>query len=208
MGRVGLTVRVTEWLIRLMENLGSPGAGLAVALESVFPPIPSELVLPLAGFAASQGSLNVVAAVAWTTVGSLVGAAVLYGLGAWLGEPRLRRIAGRLPLVQPADLDRTDAWFHRHGSKAVFFGRMIPVFRSLVSIPAGVSRMPLLRFGLLTAAGSLVWNTALILAGYLLGEQWNEVRRYVGYGQEAVLVVLAVVVVVCVVRRVRQRRTS
>ena len=199
---------MTEWLIRLMEDLGSPGAGLAVALESVFPPIPSELVLPLAGFAASRGSLNVVAAIAWTTVGSLVGAAVLYGLGAWLGEARLRRVAAKLPLVQPADLDRTDAWFRRHGSKAVFFGRMIPVFRSLVSIPAGVSRMPLLRFGVLTAAGSLVWNTALILAGYLLGEQWNEVRRYVGYGQEALVAALVVAAAVFVVRRARQRRTA
>ena len=197
---------VTEWLIRLMDRLGSPGAGLAVALESVFPPIPSELVLPLAGFTASRGSLDVVAAVVWTTVGSVVGAVALYGLGAWLGEDRLRRVAGRIPLVDPADLDRADGWFARHGSKAVFFGRMVPGVRSLISIPAGVARMPLLRFGLLTAGGSLFWNTALILAGYLLGDQWEQVRRYVGHVQQVLVVAVAAAVVVLVVRRVRRHR--
>ena len=199
---------MTDWLIRLMELLGSPGAGLAVALESIFPPIPSELVLPLAGFTASRGDLHLAAVIAWTTLGSLVGAAVLYALGARLGQERLRRAAARMPLVKPEDLDRTEAWFERHGSKAVFFGRMVPVFRSLVSVPAGVARMPWLRFGLLTAAGSVLWNTALILAGYFLGERWEEVRRYVGWVQEVVVVLVATLVVAFVVRRVRERRRS
>ncbi len=199
---------VTDWIVALMAALGSPGAGLLVALESIFPPIPSELILPLAGFTASRGDLHLGAAIAWTTVGSLVGAFVLYGLGAWLGEDRLRAVARRMPLVREADLDRVDDWFTRHGGKAVFFGRMVPGVRSLISIPAGVARMPLRRFGLLTVAGSLIWNSLLILAGYVLGSRWVVVQTWVGRFQEVVVAAVVVLLVVLVVRRVRRRRAA
>lgn len=197
---------MTDWIIGLMERLGGPGAGLAIALENIFPPIPSELVLPLAGFAASRGDLTVYGAIIWTTMGSVVGALVLYGAGRKLGRERIRRLAGRLPLLDVEDVDRTDAWFHRHGSKAVFFGRMVPVFRSLISIPAGIDQMPWLRFVLLTAAGSLVWNTALILAGFFLGEQWQEVQRYTGVVQRILLLACGVAIAWFVVKRIRRHR--
>jgi membrane protein DedA with SNARE-associated domain len=186
-----------SWLI------GPAGAGLAIALENLFPPLPSEVILPMAGLAASRGSFTIVEAIAWTTIGSVVGAFALYGLGAWLGVDRLRRIAARVPLLRPEDIDRTVAWFRRHGGKAVFFGRMVPLFRSLISIPAGITRMPLLRFGLLTAAGSLIWNSIFVLAGFLLGEAWPIVERYAEILQYVVIAVAVGAVVWFVTVRTR-----
>lgn len=183
---------VTDFAVGLMDRLGGPGAALAVMLENFFPPIPSEVVLPLAGFTASQGELTLLAVIAWTVAGSVVGAVGLYGLGAALGLDRLRAVAGRLPLVDPSDIDVADRWFTRHGTKAVFFGRMLPVVRSLISIPAGIERMNLTRFLLLTAAGSTIWNTALVSAGFWLGEQWHVVERYTGILQWVVIAALAV----------------
>lgn len=196
-----------EWITRLMEALGSPGAGLAVALENVFPPVPSEVILPLAGFTAGQGRISLVAAILWTTAGSVAGALVLYFLGSWLGLERLRRIARRVPFVSESDVDKADAWFDRHGDAAVFAGRMVPVVRSLISIPAGVSGMPIARFTLYTAAGSLVWNSALILAGYFLGENYSVIDRYLGWVSTAVLAALAIALVRFVVTRVKARRS-
>ncbi|PSL56859.1 membrane protein DedA with SNARE-associated domain [Saccharothrix carnea] len=183
-----------SWVTDLMETLGAPGAGIAIALENLFPPLPSELFLPLAGFTASQGKMNLFAAILWTTTGSVAGALALYYLGALLGRDRIRAIARRLPLVDVSDVDRTEEWFARHGKATVFFGRMVPIFRSLISIPAGVERMPLPGFLLLTAAGSLIWNSALILAGYVLGENYHLVDQYMGIVSKVVigLVVLAV----------------
>ena len=196
------------WLQWLMETFGAPGAGLAVALESIFPPIPSEIVLPLAGFTASRGSLSLTAVLICTTIGSLVGAAALYLLGRRLGLDRLKRAADKMPLTDPEDIDRTDAWFNRHGSKAVFFGRMVPIFRSLISVPAGVNRMKMPTFIAFTLVGSLVWNTALVLAGYFLGEQWHRVESSVGVLQYVVLAVIVVAIGWFVVRRVRRRRAE
>lgn len=186
----GLVGYVTD----LVERLGGPGAGLAVALENLFPPIPSEVILPLAGFTASQGKMNLYGAIAWTTLGSVVGAMLLYYVGVAVGRDRIRAIVARLPLVKLEDVDRTEAWFHRHGGKAVFFGRMIPIFRSLISIPAGVERMPVARFLLYTTLGSAIWNTVFVLAGYLLGENWHTVESYVGTLQNLVIVVCVLAV--------------
>ncbi|WP_435824824.1 DedA family protein [Micromonospora zamorensis] len=172
----------------LVERLGGPGAGLAVALENLFPPIPSEVILPLAGFVAAQGRISLIGAIFWTTLGSVVGALALYLIGASLGRDRMRAIVARLPLVKLTDVDRTEAWFLRHGVKAVFFGRMIPIFRSLISIPAGVERMPVATFLLYTTLGSLIWNTTFVLAGYLLGDNWHLVEGYVGVLQNVVIV--------------------
>lgn len=191
-----------------MEAIGSPGAGLAVALENLFPPIPSEVILPLAGFAAAQGSMSLLGAILWTTLGSIVGAVVLYYLGAWLGRDRTRAIATRLPLVKVADVDRTEAWFARHGTKAVFLGRMVPIFRSFISLPAGVERMPVAPFLLLTALGSLIWNTALVLAGYLLGRSWWLVESYVGIFQQVVVVAVLVAVAWFVTTRLLRARRA
>ncbi|MDT0530980.1 DedA family protein [Micromonospora sp. DSM 115977] len=199
----GLTGLVTD----LTEGLGAPGVGLAVALENLFPPIPSEVILPMAGFTAAQGRMNLFAAILWSTIGSVVGAVVLYHVGAALGRDRVRAIAARLPLVKVSDIDRTEAWFARHGVKTVFLGRMIPIFRSLISIPAGVERMPLATFLLYTTLGSLIWNTLFVTAGYLLGENWHSVEAYAGTFQKAVIAACALAVGYFVVSRlVRARR--
>ncbi|MFM9369752.1 DedA family protein [Streptomyces sp. Da 82-17] len=190
------------WIDALMGTLGAPGAGLAVALENLFPPLPSEVILPLAGFASSTGQMNLAAALFWTTAGSVLGALALYGVGALLGRDRTVAVAAKLPLVKVADIERTEQWFARHGTKAVFFGRMIPVFRSLISVPAGVERMPLPTFLWLTTLGSAIWNTLFVLAGYLLGENWTKVAEYVSTYSTVVLGGAAAAVVLFVVLRI------
>lgn len=194
---------LSDWAVSLMEIIGPVGAGVAIALENLFPPLPSEVILPMAGLAASRGSFSLVEALAWTTAGSVIGALLLYGLGVWLGLGRLRAIAAKVPLLHPEDIDRTVAWFGRHGGKAVFFGRMIPIFRSLISIPAGITRMPVWRFTLLTAAGSLLWNSIFVLSGYFLGESWHIVERYADLLQYVVIGVTVLAVGWFLVVRIR-----
>jgi membrane protein DedA with SNARE-associated domain len=186
---------IAGWATDLMEALGAPGAGAAIALENLFPPLPSEVILPLAGFTASRGEMSLWAALLWTTIGSVVGALALYWLGSLLGRERLIAIAAKLPLVKVADIEKTEAWFAKHGPKAVFFGRMIPIFRSLISVPAGVEKMPLGTFLTLTALGSAIWNTIFVLAGYRLGEDWERVSELVSVYSWVVLVAVALAVV-------------
>lgn len=205
-GGGGLFDRFVEWSVALMERLGGPGAGIAIALENLFPPLPSELVLPLAGFTASQGRLSLVSAIVWTTVGSVVGAAILYEVGRVLGADRVRAIAAKMPLVKVDDVDRTIAWFDRHGRKAVFFGRMVPIFRSIVSVPAGVERMPWPVFLLFTTLGSAIWNTLFIVAGYTVGENYERVAAYGDALSNVVLVAVGLFVVWFVGKRILERR--
>ncbi|WP_148573694.1 DedA family protein [Nocardioides caldifontis] len=194
---------IAGWAVDLMERAGGPGAGAAVALENLFPPLPSEIILPLAGFTASRGDFTLASAIFWTTLGSVVGALLMYGIGAAFGRRRMYAVWERVPLVKTEDLERTEAWFGRHGRKAVFFGRMIPIFRSLISVPAGIERMPLAQFTLFTTAGSLIWNTTFVVAGYQLGEQWHKVEGYVGTFQNVVIVLVVLFVCWFVVNRVR-----
>lgn len=197
---------VTGWAVDLIDTLGGPGAGLVVALENVFPPLPSEVLLPLAGLAAQQGRMSLAEALLWTTLGSVAGAAVLYGLGAAFGRDRVVAVAVRLPLVKGGDVDRAEAWFARHGAKAVFLGRMVPLVRSLVSLPAGVERMAFGRFLAYTAAGSFLWNAALVGAGYLSGTQWHLVERYVGRSEKVLVAGAAAAAAWFVLQRVREAR--
>ncbi|MEU3168027.1 DedA family protein [Streptosporangium sp. NPDC006930] len=197
---------VAGWAVNLMETLGAPGAGLAIALENLFPPLPSEVILPLAGFTASKGNMGLFDAVLWTTLGSVVGALALYGVGALLGRERVVFIASKLPLVSVSDIEKTEAWFARHGRKTVFFGRMIPIFRSLISIPAGIERMPIMIFTLLTTLGSLIWNTVFVMAGFLLGEQWELVEQYMGVVSKSVLGIVILAMIVFIVVKLSDRR--
>ncbi|GAA1589856.1 MULTISPECIES: DedA family protein [Kribbella] len=199
---------VAGWAIDLMEQLGPAGAGVAVALENLFPPLPSEVILPLAGFAAARGDLGLVSAIVFTTLGSVVGALALYGVGAVLGRDRTRAIAGKLPLVKLRDVDKAEQWFERHGAKAVLIGRLVPVVRSMISVPAGVERMRVAVFLPLTAIGSLAWNTLLIVAGYQLGERWHVVESSVGIFQKAVLAGAVLAVGWFVVVKLRGRRSD
>lgn len=182
--------RIAQWSVSVIATLGGPGAALLIAVENLFPPLPSEVILPLAGFTASRGELGLLAVIIWTTLGSLVGALALYALGASLGRDRLRAIVIMMPLIKVSDFDKTEKWFQKHETQTVFWGRMIPIFRSLISIPAGVERMPLAQFALYTTAGSLIWNSVLIIAGYLLGEQWEKVGAYVSILQYIVIAVV------------------
>ena len=191
-----------------MEKLGAPGAGVLIALENIFPPLPSEVILPLAGFTASQGGFSLWAALLWTTVGSVVGAMVLYAIGAALGMQRTIAIAARIPLIETSDIDKTVAWFHKHGTKAVFFGRMLPVFRSLISIPAGIERMPIPIFLALTLAGSLIWNSIFVVAGYQLGENWHRVEKYAELFQDLVIGIVGLAVIYFIARRIRSQRSG
>ncbi|MET9316144.1 DedA family protein [Kribbella sp. NPDC003505] len=199
---------VAGWAIDLMERLGPAGAGVAVALENLFPPLPSEVILPLAGFAAARGDFGLVAAIVCTTLGSVIGALALYGVGAVLGRDRMRALAGKLPLVKVRDVDKAEEWFLRHGPKAVLIGRLVPVVRSLISVPAGVERMRVVLFLPLTAIGSLVWNSLLILAGYQLGERWHLVESSVGVFQKLVIVAALAAVGWFVVVQLRARHSD
>jgi len=189
----GLTQLVTD----VVETVGYVGVAALVALESLFPPIPSEVVLPLAGFVAGRGDASLVGMVLAATCGSLVGAWALYAVAALVGPDRLHRFVaryGRWFRLETSDLARAEEWFDRRADVAVLAGRCVPLVRSLVSIPAGFRRMPLRRFSVLSAAGSLVWNVALIGAGALLGDQWERVGDVVGLLQVALVVLAAAAV--------------
>jgi len=190
----------------VVASLGEVGVGLLTLAENVFPPIPSEVILPLAGYLANRGRLDVVGVLIASTAGSVVGALILYALGARLGEDRAKRLLARLPLVDAADIDRAAGWFHRHGSAAVFFGRLIPGVRSLISLPAGAAGMSLLAFTLLTLVGSALWNGLLVGAGYALGTQWQTVDRYAGVLDRIVIAVVVAVILLGIIRRLRQPR--
>jgi membrane protein DedA with SNARE-associated domain len=200
----GLAGLITD----IIAALGPIGVGVLVALETVFPPIPSELILPLSGYLASRGRMSLAAVVIGATLGSLAGALALYWAGAALGQKRLRRLAERTPLVEVDDLERAEHWFDRHGGLAVLIGRVVPVVRSLVSVPAGVERMPLWRFVLYTIIGSGVYNLVLIGLGYVLGSRWQTVEQYSNYLNYAIYAAILVAVGLFALKRVRRRRAS
>src|SRR5690606_32913455 len=161
---------ITGFLLDLVESLGPVGVGLAILAETVVPPIPSEAVLGLAGVLINDGEMDVVPVILFATLGSLLGAVFFYYVGRALGPRRSHAFLDRLPLVETEDVDKTFAWFERHGRSAVFFGRMVPIVRSFISVPAGVVRMPFLQFLAFTAGGSLIWNSLLIGLGVAAGD--------------------------------------
>jgi membrane protein DedA with SNARE-associated domain len=178
------------WATDVIESLGYWGLAFLVALENVFPPIPSEVILPMAGFLTGDGRMNYGIALFAATSGSIIGALILYYIGHWFGEHRLRRLVrnhGKWLGVKESDIDKADDWFDRYGGVAVMLCRVVPIVRSLISIPAGLRRMPLGTFVLYTALGSAVWNAILIGAGWILGDNWEEVEQYVGYLQYLVI---------------------
>jgi membrane protein DedA with SNARE-associated domain len=200
---------LTEWVTRVVETVGYLGVALLVALESVFPPIPSEIVLPLAGFVAGQGKASLVGMIVAATAGSLVGAWVLYAIAASIGPARLHRFIerhGKWFRVTMQDVDRAEGWFDRHEAAAVLVCRCVPLVRSLVSIPAGFRRMSLVRFSVYTVLGSLVWNTGLVSAGFVLGDRWEKVGDYMGIVQAVFAIAVAAAVAWFLWRRVVKPR--
>lgn len=169
---------MTAWAEGLLLGGGPVLLAALILLENLFPPIPSELLLPLAGSRVASGDLGYLEAVLAATAGSVTGALILYALGRFGGRPLLLR-HGRVLRLDARRLDRADEWFDTHGAKLVLFGRLVPGVRSVVSVPAGLSEMPVGRFTGLTALGSSVWNAALIGAGWALGARWHEVTHLV-----------------------------
>ncbi len=199
------------WVLSLIDTMGEIGVGLAVLIENFFPPIPSEAILPGAGFLAYDGRMSFWWALVAATLGSVVGAWVWYGLGAALGRRRTRRIFERMPLVDAEDFDKAEAFFDRWGGLAVLLGRCVPIVRSFISVPAGIERMSLVVFTAYTTLGSLVWNGIWIGLGFGFGpaiepvlEQWSGVLSKIVVG--VILALLAWFVVARLRRNARRRR--
>ena len=213
---------LANWVQDVINQFGYFGVALLVVIENVFPPIPSEIVLPFAGFVAQQGAsavnatadaaqsdTTVIGMMIAATVGSVVGALILYFVSAAIGPERLRGFVERFGKwfgVKSSDLVRAEEWFDRRSVVAVLVGRCVPLIRSIVSIPAGFRRMKLTSFVVLTAIGSVVWNIALIGAGAVLGDQWERVGEYVGVFQWLVIAAVLVLLVRFVVSRLKKRR--
>ncbi|MCO7221148.1 DedA family protein [Klenkia sp. PcliD-1-E] len=193
---------ITGFLLDLIETLGPVGVGMTIFIETVVPPIPSEVVLSAAGVLINDGRMALVPVILFATLGSVLGAAVLYQVGRSLGPRRSHAFLDRLPLVKTEDVDRTFEWFERHGRPAVFFGRMVPIVRSFVSVPAGVVRMPWAQFLAYTTAGSLIWNSLLIGLGVALGDVVDEYLQYVDY---VIYVAVVAVVAWLVMRAVKEK---
>ena len=204
-------MNIVDWAVSTMDRLGGFGVFLLIFLENVFPPIPSEVILPLAGVAAAGPDHSWILMLLWSVAGSVTGAWVLYGLGRALGPERLRRIFLVLPFVHVEDYEKTVAFMDRHGHQAIFFGRMVPGVRSLISIPAGLYAMPLGTFTLLTAAGSTIWNGIFLTFGYVLGSNWHGIEPYTDVFSNVIYVVIVLVVLWVAVRillRERRRRAQ
>jgi membrane protein DedA with SNARE-associated domain len=190
----------------VIAALGEFGVLALTFAETVFPPIPSEIVLPLAGYLSYSGPLNLALVFLAATTGSLLGAWALYWLGAKAGLERSSRRLAALPLVDRADVDASVVWFDRHGHWAVLLGRLVPGVRSLISLPAGTTRMSPWRFTVYTAVGSGLWNAFLVGGGYALGTQYEKVEEYAGWIDRALIVGLVLAFVMLVVNQLRRRR--
>ncbi|WP_042222587.1 DedA family protein [Oceanobacillus manasiensis] len=188
-----------NWVTDIMEQFGYLGILLMMALENLFPPIPSEIVLPFGGFLTTYTSVTIWGVVIAATAGSLIGAILLYWIGTLLDIERLEKLVkqwGHITRVKVEDVHKADAWFDKYGYWTVLFGRMIPVVRSLISIPAGMSNMKFGLFMLFTVVGTVIWNSILITVGVLLGESWHDITYYMGLYSNVVYVLLAVLFVI------------
>ena len=197
---------MAEWVQNLMDSMGYLGILLLMILENLFPPIPSELIMPSAGFAAARGEMSLPIVILMGVLGSVIGTLPLYYIGRAFGEERLVAWAdkhGKWLTLSGRDIRRADDWFDKHGTKAVLFGRMVPGIRSLLSLPAGMSEMPMPKFLVYSAIGSGLWASALAGAGYVLGENYDRVEQYISPVSKIVLAMLVVAAVVWFLRRKR-----
>jgi membrane protein DedA with SNARE-associated domain len=191
-------------------TLGYTGIALVMLAENVFPPIPSELVMPFAGWLARDGKFDMTLCIIAGTLGTVVGAVILYYIGMFADEPIIRRFVrayGRYWFMDERDVDRTLETFRKHGDAVVFFGRVIPLVRSLISVPAGMNRMPMGRFLVFTTAGSAIWTAILTIGGWYLGENWQAIIGMVNQYERVFLVVLGLAIVAWVVRQIRASRS-
>jgi len=198
-----------EWLMQIMNDYGYLGILFLIALENLFPPIPSEVILTFGGFMTTLSALNVPGVVLFATAGSVYGAVILYLIGVQLDLERLEKIVdryGQVLRITSEDIYKADAWFKKHGPKTVFFCRFIPLIRSIISIPAGMARMPFLQFLLLTALGTFIWNIVLVLLGASVGESWETIVHYLDIYSNVVYGVLVVLLLLLAVLFIRKRK--
>lgn len=194
------------FVLRTINSLGEIGVGALILLESLIPPIPSEVVLPAAGALIYFGDLSGFWTMFWATAGSVIGAWILYGVGRAFGRERTRRYMLIVPLIDADDVDRAEGWFDKHGEKAVLIGRLIPGVRSLISIPAGVSAMSFGRFTVLTLLGSALWNLLLIGSGWLLGTQYHIIEAHIDTANNIIYALIGASIAVFIMRRLNRRR--
>lgn len=199
---------IVGFAARSIDSLGEWGVGLFTLIETVFPPVPSEVILPLAGFLTRQGNINIGLVILTSTLGAYLGALLLYWLGAKLGLERSIRWLSKLPLMDRQDFEKAANWFNVHGRAAIFFGRLIPGVRSLISLPAGAQKMDLLTFSIFTIAGSGLWNGVLIGLGALLGTQYQLIDQYSRYLNYAAYAALTAAIIGLVARNRKRRRTT
>ena len=204
-------------IINIMEQVGYLGVFLLIAIENIFPPIPSEVILVFGGFMTTYTTLNIPIMILAATLGSLLGAIVLYYIGKIFNKERLKKIIsgkiGKVLRLKASDIEKADTWFDTKGNKTVFFCRFIPIVRSLISIPAGMSEMPMQKFLLYTITGSLIWNTVLIIVGSIVGDKWETIVGYLDNFSNIILIILVIIFVVAmyywfVIRKKKQNKKA
>ncbi len=202
-----------EFMLSIINQFGYLGVFLLIAIENIFPPIPSEVVLLFSGFMTTYTELNIVFMIIAATLGSLIGAIVLYYVGKILNKERLKKIVsgkvGKILRLKNEDIEKADKWFDTKGNKTVFFCRFIPIVRSLISIPAGMSEMPMLKFLIYTIAGSTIWNTVLIVIGNKVGENWvNILNIFEQYSHITLIVLILIFIIGCTIFYMKKSKKS
>ncbi len=192
-----------DLIIEIMNNFGYIGVFLLIAIENVFPPIPSEVILLFGGFMTTFTNMNIIGVIIASTLGSLLGAIILYYIGKILNKERLKKIItskpGKLLRLTPEDIDKADDWFDKKGNKTVFFCRFIPVIRSLISIPAGMSEMPMKKFLIYTTIGSAIWNSTLTIAGSIVGENWTSILEIMDNYSHIAVIILGIIFISAII---------
>lgn len=202
---------MAEWITQIMTSLGYLGIGLLMFLENLFPPIPSELIMPLAGFTIAQGEMELVPAIAAGVIGTMLGALPWFYLGRYLGEDHLKSWLNRYGKwlgISGEEIDKAQRWFYRHGTKAVFFGRFVPGIRTLISLPAGFSEMRFSQFLIYSTLGTLGWTFLLTYIGYALGDNYELVEQYLGPVSKIVLGILVIAFVIWLIQHQRSKRRA
>lgn len=201
-----------QFILHIIEQSGYFGVFFLILLENVFPPIPSEVILLFSGFFSSYTSLSVFYMILASTLGSFLGAIILYYIGKIFNKERLKKIVngrlGKILFLKEKDIDKADEWFDNKGNKSVFFCRFVPIVRSLISIPAGMSEMPMGKFIIYTICGSMIWNTVLICLGYKLGDNWEYVLTILDKYQMVVIIILIIILGYVIIKFYRKKRKS
>lgn len=201
-----------QFILHIIEQFGYFGVFFLILIENVFPPIPSEVILLFSGFFSSYTSLSVFYMILASTLGSFLGAIILYYIGKIFNKERLKKIVngrlGKILFLKENDIDKADEWFDNKGNKSVFFCRFVPIVRSLISIPAGMSEMPMRKFIIYTICGSMIWNTVLICLGYRLGSNWEYVLTILDKYQMLVIVILVIIFGYVIIKFYRKKRKS